>query len=179
MKQRVREIAIQDKVATRDEAFSILTSPGDLAIVERGGPRIAVLRCPCGCGDDLVINLDHRAGRAWRYYQNFRGITLYPSYWREDGCESHFIVWNNHIFWCMWDDDDFDEWSVSPLVEEAVLAALPNNRFIHYYDLAEQIGLIPWEVLQACRQLTRRGEAAAGKRKQHGQFRRREPHEDR
>jgi hypothetical protein len=131
-----------------------------------------IIRCPCGCGDDLLINLDTRAGPAWRLYKNRRGTTLYPSYWREGGCESHFILWNDHIYWCWGSGDDVDEWTVDPVIEEAVLAELSTHHFTHYYELADSLKLIPWEALQACRQLVGKGAAVAGKRKRFGQFRR-------
>jgi len=34
-----------------------------------------VLRRPCGCGDDLLINMGKRAGKAWRYYRNQYGMS--------------------------------------------------------------------------------------------------------
>ena len=40
---------------------------------------------------------DSRAG-----YQ----ITLMPSVWRTTGCESHFIVWRNQVWWCEFGSDD-------------------------------------------------------------------------
>src|ERR1051326_4512221 len=112
-----------------------------------------ILRCPCGCGDDLLVNLDTRVGHAWRYYSTRRGLTLFPSYWREGNCGSHFIIWNDHIYWCY--GRESDDWSVSEAIEEAVLAALPDDRFVNYVDLADRLGLIPWEALQACRQLVK------------------------
>jgi hypothetical protein len=170
---RTRSIAFRGKVTTRDEALPMLKQPGDAAVVERNRPRMLILRCPCGCGDDLIINLDRQSGPAWQYYHNRRGVTLYPSYWREGGCESHFIVWNGHIYWCMrWDRDETDDWSVPPVVEEEVLQALSARHFVHYYQLAQDLALVPWEALQACRQLVRREVAVAGKRKQLGEFRR-------
>ena len=35
-------------------------SLGEFVIVERGKPRLIVMRCPCGCGDHLFINVDER-----------------------------------------------------------------------------------------------------------------------
>src|SRR5437016_13100531 len=122
MGSRVERIMLRGKTETRDSASPLLSKGGDAVIVERGKPRLLVIRCPCGCGDDLLINLDRRAGAAWRYYQNRWGLTLYPSYWRDSACGSHFIVWNNRIYWCYgWESDDSYGWSVSADIEEAVL----------------------------------------------------------
>jgi hypothetical protein len=109
-----------------------------------------VLRCPCGCGDDLLINLDRRAGKAWYLYRNRKGLTLFPSYWRNDGCGSHFIVWSSHIYWCYGcESEESDGWQVSSEIEDKVYAALPDESFAGYEQVAEQLDLIPWEVLQA------------------------------
>ncbi len=169
---RATTIAFRGKVENRDAVAPLLSESGDVAIVERGKPRLLVMRCPCGCGDDLLINLDKRAGPAWRYYLNRHGLTLFPSYWRDSACGSHFIVWDSYIYWCMgWETDESDTWSVSSSVEETVLAALPDDRFIKYDDLAYQLDLIPWEVLQACRQLVKQGVVIANTRPRSGEFR--------
>ncbi|WP_442869546.1 DUF6527 family protein [Bradyrhizobium sp. CCBAU 11386] len=31
--------------------------------------------------------------------------TLYPSFWRDGGCGSHFIIWRGQLLWC----DRFEE----------------------------------------------------------------------
>lgn len=173
MKVRVKKISFRGKVQTRDAAASVLTNSGEFVIVERGKPRLIVLRCPCSCGDDLLINVDTRAGKAWRYYRNQYGMSLYPSYWRDTACKSHFIIWNNNIYWCSgWETEESDSWSVSQDLEERVLSNLNADHYTRYYDLAEKLDLIPWEVLQACRQLARRGLVEPGEREQHNEFRR-------
>ena len=172
MATRTKEIALLGTVENLDLATPKLNVAGDTVLIHRGRPRMLVMRCPCGCGDNLIINLDNRTGYAWRYYRNRRGLTLYPSYWREDGCRSHFIIWNSHIYWCYgWESDESDTWSVSDSIEETVLAALQKDHFIKYDELAEQLDLIPWEVLQACRQLVKQGVAISGKGKRSGEFR--------
>ncbi len=170
---RATKIRFRGKVENRDAATPLLSKGGDVALVERGRPRMLVMRCPCGCGDDILINLDRRSGPAWRFYLSARGLTLFPSYWRDGACGSHFIVWDNHIYWCIgWEATESDTWSVPPSVEETVLAALPRNQFIKYDELADRLGMIPWDVLQSCRQLVRRGLAAANTRSRSGEFRR-------
>lgn len=170
---RVDSISFRGKVESRDVASNALKDSGDLVLVERGRPRMLVLRCPCGCGEDLLINLDSRAGHAWGFYRNRRGLTLYPSYWREGGCGSHFILWNNHIYWCYgWESEESQGWEVSEEVEQKVYAALPENEFAKYFELAELLGLIPWEVLEACRRLAKKGKAVSDKWPHRGGYRR-------
>lgn len=176
MAQRAYEIKFKGTVESRDQADPLLNEPGDTVLVVRGTPRMLVMRCPSGCRDNLIINLDRRTGYAWRLYQHRKGLTLYPSYWREDGCRSHFIVWNSRIYWCDgWESNESDTWSVSSTIEDMVLAALPHDSFINYEDLAENLNLVPWETLQACRQLVRQDKAVSGKGKKRNLFSRSVP----
>lgn len=154
----------------KDEAAAALKSHGDMAVVFRGVARMLLIRCPCGCGDDLVVNLDRRAGPAWRMYARNDGVSLFPSYWRETACGSHFIVWSNQIHWCTWDHDE-DFWTNSSRIQDRVFEALPTH-FAPYQDVADAIGEIPWEVLQACHHLTFKGLAEANTGRRRGEFRR-------
>ncbi len=153
----------------RDEAIASLVQPGDAALVLRGVARLFVLRCPCRCGDDLIINLDHRTGPAWRFYIRKDDITLYPSYWRDTKCGSHFILWDNQILWC--GSDDESHWWKPSTIEERVIEAMPFN-FTNYEKLAESLDEIPWSVLQACRSLVRQQRAEIHPDRQKGEFRR-------
>ncbi len=174
MKERVNLIVFHGKVESRDAASAFLCKSGDAVIVERGKPRLLIIRCPCGCGDDLLINLDKRAGPAWRYYRNQHGLTLYPSYWRDSECGSHFIIWNSHVYWCYgWESEESSTWHVSKHIEEAVWNALSEHEFISYEEIAERLELIPWETLQACRQLESRGLAIANWWVKRGEFKKR------
>jgi uncharacterized protein DUF6527 len=174
MNSRARKICFRGKVEYRDAAASLLKEHGDSVIVERGKPRLLIIRCPCGCGDDLIINIDKRVGPAWRYYRNQHGLSLYPSYWRDTACGSHFIIWNNHIYWCSgWESEEIDDWSVSQSVENSIWNIMSEEHFRNYEDMADQLDLIPWEALQACRQLVRRGLADGSKWPRGGRFKKR------
>jgi hypothetical protein len=100
-------------------------------------------------------------------------LTLYPSYWRDDGCGSHFVLWNDEISWCYgWESEQSDYWQVPPDVEETVYGALPDDYFVNYEQIAHKLDLIPWEALQACRQLAKQGRAFADKWPHRGMYRR-------
>ena len=150
MGSRAKHIRFKGNAETRDAALLLIHEPGDTALIERGCPRFIVMRCPCGCGENLFANLDNRAGPAWRFYRKQNKLTLFPSYWREDACESHFILWNDRVFWC---DLGEDFWEVDREVRDIVLRALPSDEFADYVSIADQLNRIPWEVLQACRRL--------------------------
>ena len=166
---RANKIRFTGTFSGRDEAGASLKLPGDTALIHRGVARMLLMHCPCGCEDTLVINLDSRAGPAWRIYRRGEAISLYPSYWRDTKCESHFILWRNIINWCDWDDDNI--WSSSSSIEERVLQALPEH-FISYEDIAEKLEEVPWDVLQACHALVRQGNAVANVKRRKGEFKR-------
>jgi len=173
MAERSNVTIFRGTVKNLDLAVPLLNVAGDTVLVHRGTPRMLVMRCPCGCGDNLIVNLDARTGYAWRLYHDRRGLTLYPSYWREDRCRSHFIIWSGRIYWCLgWETDESDSWSVSSSIEEAVIAILPKEHLMNYEQLAQQLNLIPWDVLQALRQLVKQGLAVSGKGRRNAEFRR-------
>jgi hypothetical protein len=157
-------------VASRDDARSFLVAPGDVVLVERGRPRSLVMNCPCGCRDEIVINLDDRVGFPWRLYQDSRGLTLFPSVWRESGCRSHFIVWHDAVLMCggIWTAEEPTDQSF----EERVLALIPTDRCRSFDEMAYSIGAIPWSVLATCRKLARQGLVREGTGKLEGSFQR-------
>jgi len=165
---RIEKIQFVGTFRGRDDAAAALKNPGDTALVQRGVPRMLLMNCPCGCGDLLVINLDSRAGPAWKTYRRGPSITLYPSYWRDANCGAHFILWRDQIYWCDWDNESI--WTSSNSIEDRVLLALPSH-FISYQNLAEHLGEVPWDVLQACHALVRRGRAVMNSPHGKGEFR--------
>ena len=171
MRSRARRIQFRGVAENRDAAAALLEAAGDVAVIEREQPRFLVMRCPCGCGADLLANLDRRAGPAWRLYRERGRLTLFPSYWRDTACESHFIIWNDRLFWCDAFDDGDDRWPLDESVKQAVLAALPEDEFANYVALADQLELIPWEVLQACRHLQTEGIAVGDEGTRSTEFR--------
>src|SRR5665213_3828716 len=153
---RAEKIRFTGRFYSRDEAAASLKKLGDTALVYRGVARMLLMNCPCGCGDMLVVNLDARAGSAWRIYRRSNAISLFPSYWRDTKCKSHFVLWKNNIYWCDWDDDSI--WTSPSSIEESVMREMPEH-FINYEVLAEKLQEVPWDVLQACHALVRRGYA--------------------
>jgi hypothetical protein len=161
-------------VSTRSEAAGHLKSPGDAILIERGRPRLLLLACPCGCGEEYPINLDDRAGQAWRIYRNRgKGLTLFPSVWRDTGCGSHFIIWRDNILLFgqsdeVWDESSLDDGTMPSL--EKVAEQLPSTGLIAFSEIADALDAVPWDVLRVCRQLVREGLAHEGRGKQRGSF---------
>lgn len=170
MKQRAKRIVFKGQVERRHEANAMLSEPGATVLVHRGVARSLAMACPDGCGEQLTINLDGRAGPAWRIYASEQGVSVFPSVWRDTGCRSHFIVWRSKIYWCDWDELD----TPSEETVQQVLAALPYE-FTPYTELADSLGLVPWTVLTAGRRLVQLQLAERGHGDQQGSFRRRRP----
>jgi len=167
MKKRANRIAFMGQVERRHEANTMLTEPGATVLVHRGVARSLAMACPDGCGEQLTINLDERAGPAWRIYSSKQELSIFPSVWRDTGCRSHFIVWRSKIYWCDWDELD----TPSEETLQEVLAALP-DKFTPYTDLADSLELVPWAVLTAARRLVQMGLAERDKGDRQAMFRR-------
>jgi hypothetical protein len=170
----VKFVRSRGNVSSRSEASVLIPNAGDYVIVFRGHARWLVLRCPSGCGDTVPINLDRGSGPAWRFYQNIRGFSLYPSVIRETGCHSHFVIWNDRILWCGSDDTDDPFWDSQDLVStdmrESVLDIIRASGPFHYTDLADKLSEIPWQVLRVCRALRRDGLLTEGTGRKRGTF---------
>lgn len=164
--KRVSTINFRGNAERHHEAADLLKKPGDAALVIRGRERSIVMICPDGCGDLLTINLDPRTGPAWRRYGSTDALTIYPSIWRDSGCNSHFIVWRGKVDW-------LDSWWWEPPLElvESVKESLTQS-WASYFDIAERLGEIPWDVASACRFLVRSGLAEEGLGTSQGEFRR-------
>ncbi len=149
---RARTIALKGTAERHSDAVELIPDAGDVAVVRRGTLRSLAMRCPDGCGEILSVNLDPRTGPAWKMFERESRLTLYPSVWRETGCEAHFIVWRDRLIWC--DGIDSPDWRDDPL-KTRLYAILParDAEPLHYEELALRLDVIPWEALWACQSL--------------------------
>lgn len=167
MPDRAQRIQWRGAGSNHAAAAKLLREPGDVSLVERGRPRWLLVNCPCGCRETISLNVDAGAGPAWRIYWSGSRLSVFPSVWKESGCESHFIVWRNRVDWL---GSRYDE-EVSEELRRAVLAALSPVEFTSFVEVAESLREVPWDVLQACRQLVIEGVAVEGHGKKRGAFR--------
>ncbi|HZZ31871.1 MAG TPA: DUF6527 family protein [Phenylobacterium sp.] len=163
MTRPARTLRLCGQAEYRDQAEPHLHQPGDAALIFRGQARSLLIQCPDGCGQTLVINLDPRAGKAWRLDMRGGTPTLYPSVWRDGGCGSHFIVWRGRILWC----DRYEVGNVEPDydagLEARVLKALTPQIFRSAEEIAWELDEIPWEVSRVARRLVRQALAEEGR----------------
>ena len=157
---KIRNINSKGTTERYSEAISKLHRPGDYVQVVRGLPRSIVMVCPDGCGENITINLDRRAGKAWRKFETGEKLTIYPSIWRDTGCRAHFIIWKNRIIWCGYGDSE------GVTLDEQLIAKVLNQLSVENYTsfelIADNLQLIPWEAFWACIELTHRRQAIEG-----------------
>lgn len=170
MKQRaIRYLGVTESMS---KARSLLAIPGDAVLVKREVLRSFVMACPDGCGEPIIVNLDPRTDKAWRLYQTDKGYTLFPSVWRDTGCGSHFILWNNAVYWLEAGDPVRDLTPNERKLDAKVYRLLLVDRPRSFVELADELHEIPWDVLDACRRLRKQGQAIEGSGNALGQFKR-------
>lgn len=153
--ERIRDRGV---AANHGDARTMLQASGDVVVVSRGRVRSIVINCPCGCGDIQALNLDWRVGEAWHFYRGRKGISVFPSVWRESGCRSHFIIWDDRIYWCDYEYDDFEGVEGPKGLDRAVLQATKNRKGRHFSAIAKTLNETPWAVLATCRRLCKAGQ---------------------
>jgi len=167
---RANTYQVLSTVERVSDAGPLLKNPGDCVIVERAGVRRSlVMNCPCGCGELLPTNLDHRMGKAWRVYHRYGCWTLFPSIDRDTGCQSHFILSRGRILWCDW--YDFSDSADYSGILDTLRTHFSGRDFTDFYAAADDLDLIPWDVLSACRVLVRLDELEEGRGRLRGSFR--------
>lgn len=69
-------------------------------VVEDGIEEFLALRCPCGCGATICLNLlpDERPRWSIRRHEDDT-FSVHPSIWRTTGCRSHFFIRSGRIVW--------------------------------------------------------------------------------
>jgi hypothetical protein len=118
----------------------------------------------------LILNVDPRAGPAWKFYRRHGRLSVYPSYWRETACESHFIIWNDQVLWCdAWDYEPDQD--IGDRFNEKLLTRFDDAEFLDYHVVAEELDEVPWEILWSCRRLVTAGKLEERLGKDKGFFR--------
>jgi len=59
------------------------------------------MRCPCGCGDTLTLQVVPEAQPRWDIEVDSQNRpTLHPSVHRTTGCKAHFWLRRGRVVWC-------------------------------------------------------------------------------
>lgn len=93
--------AALEPVESRNHPSRDTLDARSLWLVDDGSPKWAYLRCPCGCGEIVMLNLLAGSRPRWSLSRDLLDrASLRPSVWRLDGCRSHFWVTRGEIRWC-------------------------------------------------------------------------------
>lgn len=77
-----------------------ILTPGVLYVEGGAGQYcFASLLCPCGCKEEININLDSNESPCWKLSPT-KLSDLSPSLWKSSGCKSHFFLKKGTIKWC-------------------------------------------------------------------------------
>lgn len=84
-----------------DEVLLRQRSP-NLTLAREGDTDWEVaMRCPCGCGDTLVLQVVPEARPRWDIDIDGKNRpTLHPSVHRTTGCKAHFWLRRGKVVWC-------------------------------------------------------------------------------
>lgn len=69
-------------------------------IGEQGDVWLAVMKCPCGCGDVISLPMSGGARPCWHVFVEHGNPSLSPSVHRTTRCRSHFLLKAGRIIWC-------------------------------------------------------------------------------
>lgn len=88
------------KIVIEDDIPESVSDQTLYLIGEQGNYWLAVMKCPCGCGDSIQLPMTETARPCWRVTIQ-KGIpTLAPSVNRTAKCKSHFILKAGQVVWC-------------------------------------------------------------------------------
>ena len=74
---------------------------GSALVVMDPFPKWVYLRCPCGCGDVVMLSLSESRRPRWALWRDWLGrVSLSPSVHRLEGCRSHFWLHRGTVHWC-------------------------------------------------------------------------------
>ncbi len=78
--------------------------PDDKVVYIEGSEKLnnywyAFLKCPCGCNENIMLNLMNDAKPCWSISIKKGNFSISPSVWRTVNCKSHFWLRNGKIVW--------------------------------------------------------------------------------
>jgi hypothetical protein len=93
----------KEKLYRSNYVADVPKNPEPYKVYVLGGtttPFLSVIRCPCGCGESLHMNLLKSRAPCWDLCVADNNIvTFKPSLWKKTGCRSHFHLINGKVEW--------------------------------------------------------------------------------
>jgi hypothetical protein len=96
-----------DAVKTAERLSDVPSDTGSTIFLVKKDrrPVWAAFMCPCGAGHRLVLNLSKLRSPYWTVKVRDGRATVYPSISLGQGCQSHFWIWSNKVYWAKFEDD--------------------------------------------------------------------------
>lgn len=100
---RVKQCAAFELQWRKDHPKAEELQKGQLIVVGVSNQyqKWAYFKCPCGCGDQLRLNLSSKDSPSWKVDVSDDGVaSIHPSVRQVNGCYSHFWLKQGSIDWC-------------------------------------------------------------------------------
>ena len=75
-------------------------------VIGKGDPWLLIFLCPCGCGEELRLNMMEEEQPCWTLKNEGKRFDLFPSVNRVKGCRSHFWIKQGKVVWCLKNGDN-------------------------------------------------------------------------
>lgn len=84
----------------RSRAAARAQQAGVIAVFRSAGTdKWCFFKCPCGCEQQIMLNLMRSHHPTWRVVQEEAGPSVYPSV-DSTTCDAHFLVRGGRVMWC-------------------------------------------------------------------------------
>ena len=88
------------RVEVAEDLPEIITDNSIFVLQDGNEPELLAFKCPCGCRENILLNLLGDASPQWHFSLTDCGIIdVHPSIWRTVGCKSHFWIIDGNVKW--------------------------------------------------------------------------------
>ena len=90
------------QVELSEDLPEFLSDNSILVMQDGNEPELLAFICPCGCKENILLNLLGDASPQWRFsITDDKIIDVHPSIWRTVGCKSHFWIIDGNVKWVL------------------------------------------------------------------------------
>lgn len=88
------------QVEVAEDLPEVISYNSIFLIQDGNEPELLAFKCPCGCQENILLNLLGDASPQWHFSITDNGIIdVHPSIWRIVGCKSHFWIIDGNVKW--------------------------------------------------------------------------------
>lgn len=94
------EVTSNYQIERAEDVPDFISNHSIFVIQDGNEPELLAFKCPCGCGETILLNLLSDTKPQWYFDISYSGIiNVSPSIWRTVGCKSHFWVVDGNVKW--------------------------------------------------------------------------------